>query len=320
MTANAGAINLYPCHDLACLQISGQDSVSFLQSQLTQDVQLLSQGRAALAGYCSAQGRLLASMILVPTDNPQTVLALLRRDLLDGLVKRLRMFVLRSKVVLEVRDDLRVWGLVTPERAPDGVEVPKAVWHVQTCAPGQIIRAPGSGDAQGEVARCWLIQDVKAAQKIDGAEVHADASHWHVLDVLAGLPWIEEATRDLFIPQTLNLDLIEGVSFTKGCYPGQEVVARTHYRAKVKRRMHAARVDGSHEIAPAADVFTCAAPDDPVGRVIQVARDGDQTYVLFEAPFKVIAEGPLCVSGAGAAQELTMDVVPLPYSTEEAAS
>ncbi|AWB33237.1 CAF17-like 4Fe-4S cluster assembly/insertion protein YgfZ [Orrella marina] len=324
MIATDGAIDLYPCNELACLEITGQDSVSFLQSQLTQDVQLLSQGRAALTGYCSAQGRLLASMVLVPTDNPQTMLALVRQDLLEGLVKRLRMFVLRSKVVLQVRDDLRVWGLVAD--AQSEFECPQAIWGVSSVSVGLLVRAPSSGTHQ---TRCWLISSVastvgaddqtdsdprSAAPAIAGSVLHQDAASWNVQDILAGLPWIAEATKDLFIPQTVNLDLIDGVSFSKGCYPGQEVVARAHYRAKVKRRMHVARVSGTAEILPASDVFVGANPDDPVGRVIQVAREEDMTYILFDAPFKVLSEGGLV---AGEAAGPVIELQALPYSIEE---
>lgn len=329
MTATAGAIDLYPCDELACLEISGQDSVSFLQSQLTQDVQLLSKGRAALTGYCSAQGRLLASMVLVPTENAQTMLALVREDLLEGLVKRLRMFVLRSKVVLQVRDDLKVWGLVTDEQnvAQSGFNCPSDVWGVMSASVGMLVRAPSSNSQQ---VRCWVISPVTTAVEsgdsasgnpqfdapaIAGSIMHQDAAYWNVQDVLAGLPWIAESTKDLFIPQTVNLDLIDGVSFTKGCYPGQEVVARAHYRAKVKRRMHVAKVSGTAEIAPATDVFAAASLDEPVGRVIQSARDGEMTYVLFEAPFKVLSEGGLV---AGSASGPSMTVQALPYLTEDA--
>lgn len=324
MKENSAATDLYCLHELACIQISGQDSLAFLQSQLSQDVTLLATPRAALAGYCSAQGRLLASIVLVPTEEAQTVIALVSADLAQNLIKRLRMFVLRSKVVLDLREDLRVWAIASSQSQPSP-DLPGQVWAVGYLAGGTIVRAPSVGESGLAIApqgagRFWFITRQDAAlDQIEGifagATVQSESGPWQVQDVLAGLAWIHDATKDLFIPQTINLDLIEGVSFTKGCYPGQEVVARTHYRAKVKRRMHAARVvPADRGIQASTDVYAESSPDEPIGRVIQVAHDASATFLLFEAQFKSIAQGDL---HAQHLQGPGLEMIPLPYSTAD---
>lgn len=313
MSTPTAGINLYRCNDLACLEISGPDAIAFLQSQLTQDMQLLTRQRAALAGYCTAQGRLLATMILVPTDSPQRVLAIVRADLMEGLIRRLRMFVLRSKVVLVPLSEANVFGLsvmsASTKPPQDLPMVAEPDWSVSNQGQCTFIRAPAG------VAGCdryWIIQEDGASPPIQTALMHDEASEWQVQDILAGMPWIEEATRDLFIAQTINLDLIDGVSFTKGCYPGQEVVARAHYRAKVKRRMHAGRIyPASQAILPGVDVYCASRPDEPSGRVIQVAHGHDASYVLFEAPSGEIHSSELTVLSS---QGPGIEILQLPYS------
>lgn len=312
MSTPTHLIDLYPCNELACLQVSGQDAITFLQSQLTQDVQLLSKQRAALAGYCTAQGRLLATMILAAGADSQQVIVVTSADLVEGLLKRLRMFVMRSKVVLEVRGDLQVYGMTIADNAHTSdarsVDLPAEVWGAVRQESLQIIRAPSLG---GPVSRYWVISPREKGNPIDTAALHDNAQPWQVQEILTGTAWIQDLTKDLFIPQTINLDLIEGVSFTKGCYPGQEVVARTHYRAKTKRRMHAAKVTPLDEnIKPGMDVFATDNAQDPCGRVIQVAHDADSTYLLFEAPTAQVQQSGLRV---GDGEGSVLEIIALPY-------
>src|SRR5690606_26469165 len=130
--------------------------------------------------------------------------------------------------------------------------------------------------------RWWLITGQSAVQ----AGSASDAAYWQARDIAAGLPWIVAATQDLFIPQTLNLDLIGGVSLSQGCYPGQEVVARSHYRGTVKRRMAGGILTGatSHldDALPATDLFDARQPDNACGRIINAAQDAAGIRVLME--------------------------------------
>jgi len=278
--------------NLTVISARGADAAAFLHGQLTQDIQGLPDDQARLAGYCTAKGRLLATMVVWRARDDDGLRMLVRADLAAALVKRLSMFVLRARVKLAVEPDW-VQGVTTTQPG-DGVSVhiTGAPWQCVHTTSGTWITAPG---VNARSVRGWWIGAVAEAS------AETDAA-WDSEDIATGLPWIEAATQDLFIPQTLNLDLIGGVSFTKGCYPGQEVVARSHYRGTVKRRMAGGVVAGaitstSANIAPAADVYQREHPGEPCGRVINAARVDGVTRVLFEAPLDAVAAGGLHVGG-----------------------
>jgi len=294
-----------PLANLAVVAVRGTDAVTFLHSQLTQDIQTLSpsgpDGLARLAAYCTAKGRVLATMVVwrEPDDEDGTpqVYMLVRADLAAALVKRLTMFVLRAKVKLAVLP-LVVIGVTTVLAEPGTAGgLLSAPWQCRHTSSGTWIGAPSADPRR---MRAWWL-GTSAEQY---AEPHAEADHarWDVEDMAAGLPWLSSATQDLFIPQTLNLDLIDGVSFSKGCYPGQEVVARSHYRGTVKRRMAGGVVetpgDTAVAVVPAADVYQCDQPDAPCGRIINAACVEGVTHVLFEAPLDAVAAGRLHVGSA----------------------
>lgn len=311
----SGVATLVSCPEIICIEVQGADAITFLQSQLTQDVQLLSQGRAALSGYCSPKGRLLATMILLPGPTAEDVRILIRADLAESFLKRIRMFVMRSKATFTVRDDLSILGLNWSADAvqADWPSLPDTVWQTITTEHGQITRAPSKNTDE---ARAWLVRPTDKPMAFEGQLEPADNQDWQAQDILAGLPWIAESTRDLFIPQSLNMDLIDGVSFSKGCYPGQEVVARAHYRTQVRRRMHAGQtLESNIELAPAADIVEKDASDRPVGRVIQTAQinQGAHAVVLFEAPLDKLDPEKLAVMNEDGAQAI--ELVALPYST-----
>ena len=319
-------INQYVGLDLAVFAANGADSFGFLQSQLTQDVDRLKTGQAALAGYCTAQGRLLANMVLAPTQAPDQVLGIVQRDVLPNFLKRLRMFVLRSKVTLDSTTQ-QVSGIVvqTAKLASVaqalGYALPQAVWDTVNSDDGIWIAAPS---ADITLARFWWVTDELQRAALStrlGADfvTHESSDAWAVQDLQAGIPWINDRTVDLFIPQTINLDLTEGVSFTKGCYPGQEVVARAHYRGTVKRRMQLAHLDGELlPIKPGEDIFCPADGPNPCGRVVNVGFDGKKIWLLFEAPMKLTQteeSGALRVSTADG-PKLAIADLPYPITTE----
>lgn len=247
--------------DFAIVRVSGDDAVSFLHGQLTNDIAGLKENAACFAGYCSPKGRLLATM-MVWRSSPQQLHLLMKTGIARNVIQRLRMFVLRAKVVFEPVDT-PVHGAFLPA-VPEPVPGQVAVVDGFACVP-----VPGRPD---QPSRGWLAGDFQ------GPAAPNPESHWAALDILAGLPWIEAATQDLFIPQTVNLDLIGGVSFTKGCYPGQEVVARAHYRGTVKRRMAyghiAAPLPYTIDTASLAgtDTYNAHRPDAPCGRVVNAVH------------------------------------------------
>ena len=302
-----------PLPSLAVISVSGADAVSFLHGQITQDVQNLSN-EARLAGYCSPKGRLLATLAVWQTNAPDGLSELhllMRADIAQAVVKRLSMFVLRAKAKLTITT-ATVTGLsIDANQAADlgqtlGTTLPTAPWQLAHLPQGIWITAPSADPTR---LRGWLINE---AGDQTSTEANASEASWDAEDIAAGLPWIGATTQDLFIPQTLNLDLIGGVSFTKGCYPGQEVVARSHYRGTVKRRMAAGTATATPDALPGVDVFQASRDDAPCGRIINAATVGDTTQLLFEAPFDAVDEGDLRI---GAANGTAINVVPLPYPT-----
>jgi len=194
------------------LSVTGADARDFLHAQLTNDIAHLGPERAALAGWCSAKGRLLASFLVVPS--PEGFLLQVARDLAAPVAKRLSMFVLRSKV--KVADESESW-------------MQNGVWDADWKQPDVAWK---DGVATVRVGDRRFLELGPAV-----AEASADEAEWTLQEIRAGRPFISAATQDQFVPQMVNLEKLGGVDFQKGCYPGQEIVARAQYRGEVKRRM-----------------------------------------------------------------------------------
>ena len=253
-----------PLVDYEFLRIQGEEAQSFLQSQLTNDVLQCTPQRAQFGGYCSPQGRLLANFLLLCA--PEGYLIHLPSAMASSLADRLRKFVLRARVKIDGANDLRAMGLAGPAAGEHmdkllGVApicTLEVVWRDQNLGvrlPNDLFLVAGPADT---VARHREL----AANEI----VPADTQCWDWLQIHAGIPWILPPTRDHFIPQMIGLDAIGGVSFQKGCYPGQEIVARSQYLGHVKRRLWA----GSAEAAAAAGDALFAAKQS-CGMVLNVA-------------------------------------------------
>jgi tRNA-modifying protein YgfZ len=197
------------------LSVTGSDARAFLHAQLTNDIEHLSADQVALAGWCSAKGRLLASFLVIPTA--EGFLLQLARDLAAPIAKRLSMFVLRSKV--KVSDESATWEQF-------------GVWDTEWSTQG----VAWSGKAATvRVGERRFLQLAPAGELKEAAD--ADEVQWTLQEIRAGRPLITSATQDQFVPQMVNFEQIGGVDFKKGCYPGQEIVARAQYRGQVKRRM-----------------------------------------------------------------------------------
>ena len=217
---------------LGVLRFTGPDALSFLQGQLSNDTQRLAAGVPLLAAYSSPQGRVVAVMHLLP--HSEGLLALLPREIVLPTLERLRKFVMRSKVTLEdVSDrfavaghhgaaDLERWGLKAPDSARGYSEVDGV----------------GVGRVGTTIDRYWIVgaHDELATRGLPAATADGENA-WRLADIRAGLPQVYAATREMFVAQMLNLDLLDGISFTKGCYTGQEIIARTQHLGRIKRRL-----------------------------------------------------------------------------------
>ncbi len=262
------------------IAVYGEQAKEFLQSLLTNDLTWVSEQHCQLNAYCSAKGRVLALFRLFLRG--QTYYLRLPHPMVEATLERLHKVVLRSKVTLENADDALVRIGFTGNNAPSTLAdtlgtIPMAI--DQCVQPGDytILRVPGNRP------RFEIYGELEPMKKLwDKLNVHAGtvgAHCWGLHEVLAGIPTIYPATVDAFVPQMVNLERLDGVSFTKGCYPGQEVIARARYLGKLKRRMYLARCEGSTLPAAGTPVFDLKAPeDDPnAGQVVDAYRhpDGD---------------------------------------------
>jgi hypothetical protein len=196
------------------LSVSGQDARDFLHAQLTNDIKSLPPERAVLAGWCSAKGRLLATFLVIP--EPQGFLLQLARDLAPAVAKRLSMFVLRSRV--KIADQSEAWAQF-------------GIWDA--ASPAGVSWDGGKATVPVGDRRYLRLEPAATASLVPNAEEEA----WTLQEIRAGRPLITAATQDQFVPQMVNLEQLQGIDFHKGCYPGQEIVARAQYRGQVKRRM-----------------------------------------------------------------------------------
>ena len=292
-------------NDVAVLSVSGDDAVDFLQNQLTNDLASLDELHVQLSGYCAANGRLLATPLLWKSAG--RILMLLPQSILASFQKRLQMFVLRSKVKLEdVSSSLVAIGMGVPlNHALELPALPAAEFELVPSFEGQLIRMPM---AVGLQRYLWIGSQERAPtlwQSLSKQLPPAASAAWHWTQIQAGLPQILEPTREKFVPQMVNYELIGGVNFRKGCYPGQEIVARSQYLGKLKRRMQLASAD-CELVLPGTEIFSTADPSQPCGMVVnaEIGPDG-RLSCLIEIKLELLGsdihlhhlEGPQLVLG-----------------------
>lgn len=297
--------------EMAVLHIRGADARSFMQSQLTNAVENLNATQAVLAGFCQIKGRLQANMLVWTDPNDeQNLYVLLHRSIAETFRKRIAMFVLRAKAEL-VLSEARVYGVFNA--STDAFTLPTTHYSTSHSADGSstLISAPTATTTQP--ARAWLIAYDAALD----TEPAASAQQWQAADIQAGLPWIQAASYETFLPQDVNLDIIGGVSFNKGCFPGQEVVARLHYRTTARRRAALGAIASNTplDIAVGSDIFEASQPDRPFGRVINSAYDANaqQQVLLMEV---IIADIDQQTLHALNAQGPEITVQDLPFGWE----
>lgn len=284
------------------IRARGADATSFLHGQLTNDVTGLTPSRARWAGFCSAKGRLQASFLLC-RDADDDILLACSADLLAPTLKRLSMFVLRAKCRLtDASSELALVGLAGETALQAAGTLPTLARSVLPDG-AAIVRLP---DGDGIARALWI---GSAASRPAGLPV-LDSATWDWLEVASGVPRIAAATVERFVPQMVNLELVGGVDFQKGCYPGQEVVARSQYRGTVKRRMQ--RFDADAPMAPGADVVHSADPGQPAGTVVNAAATpGGGWSALVEVKLAALDSGALHL---GTAEGPLMRRHDLPYA------
>ncbi|RMG29396.1 MAG: folate-binding protein [Gammaproteobacteria bacterium] len=297
------------------IAVHGEDAREFLQNQFTLDVREVDARHARLGGYCTPKGRLLALFRIFHRDD--TFYLSMPGDIADAFVQRLRLFVLRSRVTIEdVSETFVHLGAAGPdietEFAPLFDAVPAAVDEVTRSGDCLLIRVPDtvSGhrfELYGPPEwgrRLWDVLNVRCAPV--GEPV------WRLLRILAGVPVVRRETLEAFVPQMVNLHLLGGVSFQKGCYPGQEVVARMQYLGKLKRRMYLLSIPEGREPAPGDSLYSPDDPDQAAGTVVDAAPHPDGGYrALAVLRIEAAEKGDLRF---GTADGPEARILPLPYS------
>ena len=224
------------------LRFHGSDAKAFLQGQLTCDLDQVSSEQAQFGGYCTPRGRLLATFMLLST--PQGYLMQLPANVSIGVADRLGKFVMRSHVKIERENGLGMLGLAGPAAATVLQQAlaapPPGRLAVGQYANAFVVRLPGDQflvvAKSNEMAALW--------ERLTKLALPVGAECWNWLQIQAGVPWITAVTQDRFLPQMVGLEAIGGVSFDKGCYTGQEIVARTRYLGEVKRRLRLGHTRG----------------------------------------------------------------------------
>lgn len=285
---------------MGLIAVEGPDATSFLQGQLTNDVAALDHGAWQWSGYCNAKGRLLGTLRLVRTGDG--FLAETPSSIAGDLVNRLRKFVLRAKVTFASRADASSGiGLGGPEMAAILTDwlghPPPAAGHAESLESGILI---GAGPDRWHL---YLGTDraIAAWEHLSTRATPISTRAWARLDLDDGIPWIVPETQALFVPQMVDFELLGGISFTKGCYPGQEIVARSQYLGAVKRRLHLART--AMEITPGSPLASPALPGQTVGNVVSSAPATDASFHTLAVIDLESAAGTVAQSNGGALLE-----------------
>jgi folate-binding protein YgfZ len=287
---------------LGILRFSGPDATRFLQGQISNDTNRLADRSSLFAAYSSPQGRVLALIYLLPHSSG--IAAIVPRELLASTLERLKKFVLRAKVKIEdAGDDLIVAGYYGEAALRHlGLPIPDA--------PGRYVEHHGIGIAAvGSEQRYWVIgpaSDPALAAPLPGNSAAEQIERdWRLADVHAGLPQVYSSTSEVFVAQMLNLDLLDGISFTKGCYTGQEIIARTQHLGRIKRRLfRLALPSGDWQVGQALQLT-----DGRQGRIVEVIATGSEAAEALA----VLNLEPGADNETPPASAVSATVLPLPY-------
>lgn len=287
-----------PLSHLGVIRVEGEDAAKFLHGQLTQDFALLGMDQARLAAFLSAKGRMLASFIGFKRSATE-VLLVCSRDLLPPTLKRLSMFVLRAKAKLtDATNDFALYGLAG-DAVPGGGQ---PAWTKTDTVNASVVHLY---PADGQPRALWVAPAADPAP----AGPALDEALWRWSEVKSGVATLTTPVVEAFVPQMLNYESVGGVNFKKGCYPGQEVVARSQFRGTLKRRAYIAHA--AAEVAVGAEVFNTADLEQPCGTVVQVAAaQGGGFAALVSLQISAAQEGALQVGTEGG---VALSLQPLPY-------
>lgn len=301
-----------PLLHLAHIACHGADSAEFLHNLLSNDVKHLADDGAAWNSFNTPKGRMLASLLMHRDLDGYGIV--LSADIAPAILKRLSMYVLRSKVKLAMSEVVMIGVCGSGASATltaAGIAVPPEAMRQSVADGVRCVRIQGDNhvlvtDAQHAPALWLRLRDAGAAP--------AGTGRWHLAMIRAGLPLVTAATQEEFVAQMLNFELIGGVSFHKGCYPGQEIVARTQYLGKLKKRMYRVHVPQGHTPSVGEDIHTPEFGEQSAGKLVNVAPAPDGGFeALAVMQIGCAQAGEARVGGA---QGVRLDFLDLPYALE----
>lgn len=300
---------------LGLIKVSGSEAKRFLQGQFTHDVNQIAPNHSQLTAWCNAKGRVIANFRLFQREGAYYLL--LPKENIETVIKRLKMYVLRADVVLETMDateaSIGLSGASSTQALGDCLHMtpPVQVHDSVTAETFTVLRVATEpryiliGERQAiEMIQPCLLQTLSLAEVVQ----------WQLLDILAGLPQVTPVISEAFIPQMLNWQALDGISFKKGCYTGQEVVARTQYLGHLKRRLFLVKTPAVTSLQPGDELYV-ADQEQSIGRVVnsQVHPEGGAVaLVVLSTHYAQSSEVTLCKPYAGSLQLLE-----LPYTLDE---
>lgn len=290
-----------PISHLGVIRVQGEDAASFLHNQLTQDFALLDLQHARLAAFLSAKGRMQASFIGFKRSATE-VLLICSQDLLATTLKRLSMFVMRAKAKLsDATAEFTLYGLIGEAVASAAGQGPAAPWDKQDLGDAHLVHLY---PAAGQPRALWIAPQGTPAPQ--AAPLPAEIWQWS--EVQSGVATLTAPLFELFVPQMLNYESLGGVNFKKGCYPGQEIVARSQFRGTLKRRAYIVQSASALEVGM--EVFAASDAEQPTGTVVQAAPAPEGGWLGLVSMQIASAEEAL---HAGSASGPALTVQPLPY-------
>ncbi len=300
----------------ALLAVSGADSLSFLHSQFVNDVQSLDECHSQLNGYCNPKGRFIANFRIFRRD--ETIYLRFPAEMTESIVKKLNMYRMRSQVSIEDVSDsfVRIGfsGKSADEKLAEvldttPIEVNEVLHHHNLT----VIRIPGITPSYELYSDEASIQDVWNRLNVDSAPVGPEA--WRLIEILAGIPHIMPETSEKFVPQMLNYQAINGLSLQKGCYPGQEIVARMHYLGKLKKRMYLVRIKCDYRPTIHQELYSSKQDaGGKAGHIVNIEHHPDGDYAaLAVIQTDDVQSADIYLDGADGAK---LEIAELPYKVE----
>ena len=282
-----GAFNL---KELSVIEVTGEDDAEFLHGQFTNHIKNLGSA-FRLAAYCQPQGRILALMRVFKKEDSYYLV--MPCDLVEGFIKRLSMFILRSKVAIKLRDDLTVYGLIGTQADLPAVD--------EIVLQGEVVLARVADWGNQQRAMAIAPKTVLSSKYTEPAE----SARWFESEIETGTPWVFAKTTEAFIPQWINLEKIGGLVFDKGCYPGQEIISRVQHIGSTPRRMTIVKANSNVALSANDDVFS---DGEACGNVVMSVTNGNETKALVEVTLKSMEKGSYRIGNTEFVS------LPLPYA------